>query len=234
MSFSAVSRARFSTTSCGLLARLPLRGFLCAAGSICVRPDARAPARKRYIVQRYKNCGIKNNGRHSSPKWLVSGNQTRKTSAPLGKAGTFAHPRQGKHLPVGQTGQQPGARRAFHRAPRGARAVAAGSRSLRRRCPDYHWFRRFPSPRLLLTVPPPSLRLRFTEPAKPGEPACRAPKTAFLVSRVRKTRLPYPKNSLFGVPNPQKPPAVLQKQPFWGPDLGKLALRAPKAAFLGS
>ena len=33
------------------------------------------------------------------------------------------------------SGQQPGARRAFPRAPRSARAVAAGSRSLRRRCP---------------------------------------------------------------------------------------------------
>ena len=84
-------------------------------------------------------------------------------------------------------------------------------------------------PRLLLTFPPHSHRLRSTDPAKL---ALRAPKTALLVSRTRKTRLACPKNRLFGVPNSQNPPYVPQKQPFWCPESAKHASRWAKQALL--
>ena len=62
--------------------------------------------------------------------------------------------RQAVMQPLAEAGQRPGARRAFSRAPRRARAVAAGSRIFRRRCP-------------LLPLPPP--------PPPPFPPATERP-----------------------------------------------------------
>ena len=137
-------------------------------------------------------------------------------------------------LSLGKTGQQPGARRAFRRAPRSARAVAAGSRSFRRRCPApvYPLFTpafSLPSP----CLPPAFPRLRSTEPAKPAKLVWRTPKTAILVSRPRENCPLCPKNRHFGVPRPQNSSGVPQNQPFWCPGPVKKARCTPKPAILG-
>ena len=131
-------------------------------------------------------------------------------------------------LSLGKTGQQPGARRAFRRAPRSARAVAAGSRSFRRRCP---------APVYPLFTPAFSLPSPAFAPPNPQNPQNSSgvpQKPPFLVSRARENCPLYPKTSHFGVPPPRKLPVVPQKPPFWGPAPAKLVWRTPKPAILVS
>ena len=114
-------------------------------------------------------------------------------------------------------GQQPGARRAFPRAPRSARAVAAGFRIIRRRCPEA-----------------PVLHRPFRLLPPPSPPAFRTPKQAILGSRTWKNSPLCPKNSHFGIPTLGKRLSVPQNRAFWGPEPRKTPLRAPKQGILGS
>ena len=107
---------------------------------------------------------------------------------------------------LGKTGQQPGARRAFSRAPRSARAVAAGSRSLRRRCPAPA-YPCLPPPSTTFAPPNPQnppyvpQNQSFWCPA-PAKTARCAPKTAILVSRTSEKSPLCSTDSHFGVRNP--------------------------------
>ncbi len=106
------------------------------------------------------------------------------------------------------SGQRPGARRAFNRAPRSACAGAAGSRILRRRCPA-------------APVPCCSGALLLRCPAAPL-PCC-----------LRLLRLPsVPQNMPFWAPDPGNTPSVPQNMPFWVPDPGDTPFRTPKHAIL--
>ncbi len=135
--------------------------------------------------------------------------RSRKFSPPLGKTGHFSHPQPNNQFSVRGTGQQPGARRAFRRAPRSARAVAAGSRSLRRRCP---------APVYPLLTPAFSLPSTAFAPPNPQNSPCvpqnqsfwcprsaktarRTPKPVILVSRARENCPLCPKTCPFGVPD---------------------------------
>ena len=109
-------------------------------------------------------------------------NRARRTNCQVMQDSPASGSRQFCHRSAG-SGQRPGARRAFNRAPRSARAVAAGSRILRRRC---HATSLPCCSVALLPLPSPS--------------ALRASKHAILGSRPWKYTLPYPKTCHFGHP----------------------------------
>ena len=112
-------------------------------------------------------------------------------------------------------GQQPGARRAFPRAPRSARAVAAGFRIFRRRCPEA-----------------PVLHRPFRLLPPPSPPAFRTPKQGILGSRAQENAASCPKTGHFGFPNPENLAFVGQNRHFCPSVAGKTPLRWAKQGFL--
>ena len=133
-------------------------------------------------------------------------NRARRTNCQVMQDSPASGSRQFCHRSAG-SGQRPGARRAFNRAPRSARAVAAGSRILRRRC---HATSLPCCSVALLPLPSPS--------------ALRASKHAILGSRPWKYTPPCPKTCHFGFPTLEIHPSVPQNMPFWTPNPGNTAL----------
>ena len=105
-------------------------------------------------------------------------------------------------------------------SPRSARAVAAGARIFRRRCP-FSLMPRSPGASLSRC---PVTPLSRSPSASAFSAYPRAPKQAFLESRTWENTPPCPKTCHFGFPSPGKRTSVPQNRSFWGPEAGNSTL----------